>query len=292
MATNIFFNQNARNEQSLFEDLIIESLKIYGQDLYYLPRDLVNVDPFLGDDIPSRFNSSYRLEMYIENADGYDGDGDLMTKFGVELRDNVTLIVSRRRWKQTVARHDNEISSVRPREGDLIYVPLSKTMFEIMRVEHEQPFFQINNVPTYKLVCEKFEYSDEQLDTGVVTIDDIETVGYQQILTLADSADTSFLIGAIVRQQLAGGVEVTGEITAYNDSDNLLYVTHIGSNDDGFHLFAEDRVITSLDEDSDVITRMVTSVGETLNQVTAQNEDFADIDFIDFSETNPFGEPS
>ena len=119
MATNLYFSQKVQSEQNLYEDIVIESLKMYGQDVYYLPRDIVN------DDVPSRFNSSYKVEMYIENTEGFDGEGDLFTKFGVEIRDQATFVVARRRWTTTVNRFDNDINSERPREGDLVYLPLS-----------------------------------------------------------------------------------------------------------------------------------------------------------------------
>ena len=174
MARNPYFSQKVRSEQNLYEDIIIESLKMYGQDVYYLPRDTVNEDRILGEDVPSSFNSSYKVEMYIENTEGFDGEGDLFTKFGVEIRDQATFIVARKRWTQTVAKYDNDIDSVRPREGDLIYLSLSNSLFEITHVEHEQPFYQLSNLPTYKLRCELFEYNDENLDTGIEVIDDIE----------------------------------------------------------------------------------------------------------------------
>ena len=124
MATNQYFSQKVQSEQGLYEDIVIESLKMYGQDIYYLPRDIVNEDKIFGDDVPSRFNSSYKIEMYIENTEGFDGEGDLFTKFGVEIRDQATFVVARRRWTQTVNRYDNDISGDRPREGDLVYLPL------------------------------------------------------------------------------------------------------------------------------------------------------------------------
>ena len=98
MATNHYFSQVVKGEQRLYEDIIIESLKIYGQDVYYLPRDIINEDTILGEDVQSRYNSSHKVEMYIENTDGFDGEGDLFTKFGVEIRDEATFIVSRTRW--------------------------------------------------------------------------------------------------------------------------------------------------------------------------------------------------
>ena len=133
MATNLYFSQKVKSEQSLIEELMIEALKMYGQDVYYLPRDIVNLDKIFSDDVPSRFNSSYIIEMYIENTQGFEGQGDLFTKFGVEIRDQATFVVSRRRWNDTVRKYDNEITGNRPREGDLIFLTLSNTMFEIGR---------------------------------------------------------------------------------------------------------------------------------------------------------------
>lgn len=185
MAKSIYFSDKVKSEQNLYEDLVIESLKIYGQDVYYLPRDLVDEDKIFGEDASSSFNSSHKIEMYIENISGFEGQGDLFSRFGVEIRDEATFVVARRRWTQTVARHDSEISSERPREGDLIYLPLSNSLFQIMQVEHEQPFYQLSNLPVYKLRAELFIYNNEQLDTGVGEIDAIEEdFGYQYVVTI------------------------------------------------------------------------------------------------------------
>ena len=171
---NLYFSAGARSEQNLYEDLIIESIKIYGQDLYYLPRDLVNVDDVFREDPVSSFNSNYLLEMYVDNIDGFDGEGDLFTKFGVEIRDQVTFTVAKRRWQQTVMRYDNEITGTRPFEGDLVFTPFSKKLFQIMHVEHEQPFYQLNNLPVFKLQCELFEYNDEDFDVSNDAIGQLE----------------------------------------------------------------------------------------------------------------------
>lgn len=290
MATNLYFSQKVRSEQNLYEDIVIESLKMYGQDVYYLPRDIVNKDPIFADDIPSRFNSAYKIEMYIDNPEGFDGEGDIFTKFGVELRDQATFVVARRRWDQTVKRNDNEITGVRPREGDLVYLTLSNTLFEIMHVEHEQPFYQLSNLPTYKLRCEKFEYNDEDFDTDVEVIDTIEMTGYLVKLSLQDSSAKGFIIGNTASQTLASGITVSGDIVDYNDSSNILSIAHMGSDDSDFHEFVTSRVVISTDGDGNVLRRMVVAIGEQLNQPGAQNEEFSDnTDFIDFSETNPFG---
>jgi hypothetical protein len=304
MATNHYFSQKVKSEQNLYEDIIIESLKIYGQDIYYLPRDLVNEDKILGEDVPSRFNSAYKVEMYIENTEGFEGEGDLFTKFGVEIRDQATFIVSRKRWNQTVSRYDNEINSTRPREGDVIYLPLSNSMFQIMAVEHEQPFYQISNLPTYKLRCELFEYSDEDFDTDVEAIDDIEKrYAYQYRLTL-DSDSFGFVVGETVNQTLASGVIISGEVSKFSDSDNILHLIHVGANDGNYHTFATGRqIIGTTDRDFDNSITLpnysistVTAVLE-VNQLSKNEKNIffdtteTDLGFLDFTESNPFGDP-
>jgi hypothetical protein len=236
MAINPYFSQSVRSEQKLYEDIVIESLKIYGQDVYYLPRDIVNEDRILGEDVPSRFNSSYKVEMYITDVDGFDGEGDLFTKFGVEIRDAATFVVSRRRWDQTVRRYDNEIRVERPAEGDLIYLPLSNSLFQIMRVEHEQPFYQLSNLPTYQLRCELFEYNDEDFETGIEQVDDIENnYAYEYVLSL-DSSGNGFEVGESITQTLSSGVILSGEVSSWIDSSSTLGLIHLGADDGNFHL--------------------------------------------------------
>lgn len=197
MARNIYFSEQVRSEQSLYEDIVIEALKIYGYDMYYLPRDIINRDDLLNEDVSSRFNSSYMIEMYVDNIEGFDGQGDIFQKFGVEIRDNVTLTMSRRRWNQAIKRHDNELTSERPLEGDLVYVPFSRKLFQIMRVEHEQPFYQINNLPTYKLYCELYEFAGDDFDTGVAIVDEIErSYAYKYILSFT-SGDNATATAAL-----------------------------------------------------------------------------------------------
>jgi len=297
MATNLYFSQKVHSEQGLYEDIVIESLKMYGQDVYYLPRDIVNEDKVFGDDVPSRFNSSYKIEMYIENTEGFDGEGDLFTKFGVEIRDQATFVVARRRWTQTVNRFDNDISGDRPREGDLVYLPLSNSMFQIMAVEHEQPFYQISNLATYKLRCELFEYNDENFDTDIDAIDNIERdYAYEYVLTL-DSDGGGFTVGETITQTLADGVVMSGEVSAWNGDDNILRLIHVGADDGNYHTFVTNRQVkggTDLDILGNRAYATVSAVTED-NQISEneQNSDFSTIsdDFLDFTESNPFGDP-
>jgi hypothetical protein len=175
MATNFYFQAGIpggkSSEQSLMEDIIIECLKIYGFDTYYLPRQAVNEDLILGEDVLNKYSSAFPLEMYMQNVTGFEGDGDLMSKFGVEIRDTATFIVSRRRWDEVIARSGDAVLTTRPAEGDIIYFPLTKAFFEIKFVESTDPFFQVGKLYVYKLQCELMQYSSEIFDTGVSEID-------------------------------------------------------------------------------------------------------------------------
>ena len=297
MATNLYFSQKVNSEQNLYEDIVIESLKMYGQDVFYLPRDIVNEDRVFGDDVPSRFNSSYKVEMYIENIEGFDGEGDLFTKFGVEIRDQATFVVARKRWTDTIARYDNDINSVRPREGDLIYLPLSNSMFQIMAVEHEQPFYQLSNLAVYKLRTELFEYNDEDFDTNVAAIDAIEQdYAYEYLLTL-DSSGGGFTIGETVNQTLASGVVMRGEVSAWSNETLQLGLVHVGADDGKYHEFIPGRQVIGTTDLDRLGTKAKATVSTTAedNQIR-QNEQYTDFstigaDFLDFSEDNPFGDP-
>jgi hypothetical protein len=297
MATNLYFSQKVNSEQNLYEDIVIESLKMFGQDVYYLPRTIVNEDKVFGDDVPSRFSSSYKIEMYIENVEGFDGEGDLFTKFGVEIRDQATFIVARRRWISTINRYDNDINSERPREGDLVYLPLSNSMFQIMAVEHEQPFYQLSNLVAYKLRCELFEYNDEDFDTNVAAIDDIEQDhAYEYQLTL-ENVTGNFTVGETINHVLADGAILKGEVSGWSSATNILKLVHVGADDGNYHEFVVGRDLegtTDLDLVGTKAVGTVLSVTED-NQISEneQNTDFSTIgaDFLDFTEDNPFGDP-
>ena len=161
-------------EKKLFEDLILEGLKIYGHDVYYLPRTLVNQALILGEDVASKFNAAYLCEMYMDTTEGFGGEQELISKFGLEIREDSTFTVSKRRWNDLVEDPATLIKADRPNEGDLIYFPLMNSFFEIQFVEDQEPFFQLGNLPVYKLRVTRFEYSSERLDTGVSDIDAAE----------------------------------------------------------------------------------------------------------------------
>ena len=291
---NPYFSQSVRSEQNLYENIIIESLKIYGQDVYYLPRTIVNEDTILGDDVPSQFNSSYKIEMYVENTEGFDGEGDLFTRFGVEIRDEATFVVARKRWNSAVGKYDNEITGERPREGDLIYLPLSRSLFQINHVEHEQPFYQLSNLPIYKMRCQLFEYNDENLNTDVDAIDAIERDNsFKYILTLNGTSPV-ISIGDTATQTISSGVTMSGEVASWSDSDQKLHLIHCGASDGKFHNFLTSTTIT-LSGDARVDSDFTVTALAQDNQISEneQNDAFSTLstDFLDFTEDNPFGDP-
>lgn len=175
MATvNQFFQSGRtigrRSEQDLYEDLIIESMKIYGFEVYYIPRTEFNEDKVLTEDYLNSYENAYPIEMYMQNTSGFEGDGELLTKFGLEIRDSANFVVSRRRWNQIVASQGKTILQ-RPAEGDVVYFPLTKSFFEIRKTEAQTPFFQLGKLYVYTLQCELMQFSNERFNTGVSEID-------------------------------------------------------------------------------------------------------------------------
>lgn len=167
MPVNPYFNNyNSIAEQSLIEDLIIETIKMYGMNINYLPRTLGAEDLLLNEDDLSTFTVAQPIETYIKNVDGFEGEGDFLSKFGLQIRDSMTLSIAQRRFNTDL------FTQVRPNEGDLIFFPLNGKMFEVMHVEHEAIFYQFGKLQTYDLRVELFEYSGERFNTGVPEIDD------------------------------------------------------------------------------------------------------------------------
>ena len=161
-------------EKRLYEDLIIEGLKIYGQDVYYLPRTLVNRDLILGEDMLSKFSSALLLEAYMETTEGFAGEQEIVKKFGLEIREDTTFMIAKKRFNQAVDEKATLVAEGRPNEGDIIYYPLMNSFFEIQFVEDQEPFFALGQLPVYKLRVTRWEYSSEKLDTGLEAIDSAE----------------------------------------------------------------------------------------------------------------------
>ena len=166
------------SEQNLYEDLIIECLQIYGFEVYYIPRTSFNEDRILVEDPLNYYENAYPIEMYLENTNGFEGEGDLLTRFGVELRDTASFVVSRRRWDKEVGSKGQTVLAARPAEGDVLYFPLTKSYFEIRKVEGDTPFYQLGKLYIFRMQCELMQFSSETFNTGVDEID-----------TYADSID-------------------------------------------------------------------------------------------------------
>ena len=174
MALNTYFSNGSKAEQRLYEDIIIEAVKIYGHNVYYLPRKIVKDNAILNEDAISKFDDAFVIEMYLDSIDSYEGDGKFISKFGLEFRDQIGLVVAKRRWNQLVSKFGYLENTTVPKEGDLIYFPMIKTLFEIKYTDTEKVFYQLKNLPTIRLVCEVFEYRDQELNTGVTAIDNFE----------------------------------------------------------------------------------------------------------------------
>ena len=251
MPTNVYFDTGTTSEQRLYEDLIIEQLKIYGQDVYYLPRKLANKDTIFGEDPASSFDDSYIIEMYVDNTDGYMGEQEIIKKFGLELRDDIVFTLSKLRWEMLI-KNNSDLVAERPQEGDLVYFPTTKAFFEIQFVEHEQPFYQQSALPVYKLSCTRWEYSSERLDTGITAIDTVED---------NLSVDT---------MQFQFALE--------NETGSLLLESDLGA------------INYFLNEDFTMKTQQPVDDGKAFEDKAGTTTTSTGDDILDFSERNPFGE--
>ena len=226
MALNPHFLQGSRGEQRLIQSLVNEHLKIYGIDVTFIPRKFVNQSTIIEEVTASKFDDYFLIEAFVENYDGYAGAGDVLTKFGMSLRDEVTLVISKERFEEFIAPFmdsgdDFELSS-RPREGDLVFFPLGQRLFEIKFVEHEQPYYQLGSNYVYKLKCELFEYEDEVIDTSIEAIDtQVEDVGY-----IADLQLVGIGITALATPVVSTGV--VREIFLNNDGSGFTGTPIIG----------------------------------------------------------------
>ena len=311
MPRSVFFSQAVKSEQTLYEDLVIESLKIFGQDVYYIPRTLVNRDNVLNEDPASKFDDAYLIEAYLENIDGFEGQGDLFSKFGLEIRDEATFVISRRQWEKSIGIFSSDITNPRPQEGDVIFLPMTNSFFEISYVEDDSPFYQLSNLPVYRMQCSLFEYADEDFDTGIESIDDkTGASAYSVTLDLAITGGNHMEVGEYVKQAVgttATGTDiiVRGEVIDRTKSSDTISQISVGyievTNSDGkVKEFIASSSIPLVGETSGFVSYITKVYGLTDTTQTfdtdggSQNVDFENFadGFIDFSETNPFGDPS
>ena len=303
MPTNVYFNHAVQSEQDLHEDLVVESLRFYGHECFYLPRTIVDEDELFGEDNSSKFGDAYQVEMYIENTEGFEGEGDLLSKFGVEVRDQATFVLSRRTWQRFISLDSNLAVSTRPQEGDLIYFPLGNQVFEIRFVEHENPFYQLGKLNVFKLQCETFEYSHEEIDVGIAELDNIEDKFSYQVSMVLGAGSGDFQIGEVVTQTVNTGKTVSGNVVSYTsqgESTKTLKVNNITFSDTDTPASNTMFVLSSNANAGNIVgatsnaTRSITTAPDqyvTPNDPLADNKDFetAGANIVDFSESNPFG---
>jgi hypothetical protein len=229
---NPFFLQGSNSEQGLIQDLINEHLKIYGVDVYYLPRQYLTEKKVIEEVIESQFSFAYPIEAYVDSYEGYAGQGTILSKFGIQEMDDLTLIISKERYETYISSliknlPDAKLTS-RPKEGDLIYFPLGNKIFEIKYVEHEKPFYQLKKNYVYELTCELFRYEDEVIDTGLDFIDDPNSVGDGD--GTGDSTDGIVPYGNLQILQMVGiGTTATATGSIVNGGVRFVTITNRGS---------------------------------------------------------------
>lgn len=292
MATSNYFNnfsERPTSENLFLEDLIVESIQIMGHDVKYLPReDIGDVDELFGENIQSKFNRAYTMEMYLANVEGYEGDGDFFSKFGVEIRETSNFVIARR----TFERYMPSSIAMRPREGDLIYVPMLQKIFEIKFVEQELLFYSLGkrNAYIYELRCEVFRYSQEDFNTGSAEIDDIENTFAYTVELAMGNGNGNFYPGEMVYQGATANIalaDAVAEVTEWDMTAKKLQVVNVRG---------------SFTPTQNVVGELSGAVYNLVNSDTLADPSTYDIsdnkiiqdeatEFIDLSEINPFGVP-
>ena len=281
MPTNLYFNNTTSSaEQELINDLTSEVIKIHGMDVFYIPRTVVKEDLLLGEDVLSAFSTAFEIEMYLKTVEGFGGEGDLVTKFGLDVRDEVIFTVHKDRFNLAT-------DMDKPLEGDLVFLPINKGLFEIKFVEHEQPFYQSGKNYSFDLTCELFQYSEEQLETGIEDIDDIEreqSAAIDLLLTAGGSGtftiDEAVYQGSSLADATGKGIVVswttaTRTLRVNDTSGTFVAATNITGATSGAVWS-----LTSFDDQA----LPTTPFADNLEFETEGDA------ILDFTETNPFGE--
>lgn len=308
MPTNPYFKFQS-TEQNVTEDIAIEIIKMMGKELWYIPREFINLDRFFGEDQLNRFTKAYPIEMYISTYSGFEG-GEVISKFGIENKDRMTVVISKKRFNKEIT--TNSVDITRPREGDLIYFPLSKTLFEINFVEHELPFYQLDKNYVFTLVCETFTYSAESFNTGNENIDAVNDFK-QKIYNFFINAQASGFSAAYNSAIRGGKYSITGSLagttayfrlldfdlsgntltTEFMSLDGITFSSKIIRNEVNGLTFSANTTNASgdyglvnivLDDDAGEVPPMDYQRG-----FTGSGSKF-DMEIIDFTETDPFSE--
>jgi hypothetical protein len=288
MATNLYFNNvTSHAEQELINELTSEVIKIHGMDVFYIPRTIVKEDLIIGEDVLSKFSSAYEIEMYLKGTEGFGGEGDLVSKFGLDVRDEVIFTVHKDRF--------NLITSMdKPLEGDLVFLPINKGLFEIKFVEHEQPFYQSGKNYSFDITCELFQYSEEQMETGIEDVDQIERdESYAIDLVMSTGGSGAFTVDeAIYQGANLAAATFKGIVVSWNATTRVLRLNDISGN-----LGA----VATTGDTSGAVWSLSSTTDPTgkadLDQVLPTDPNADNLEFeieadsiLDFSESNPFGD--
>lgn len=289
MATSHYFRNyagTASNQSRLYEDIIAESIRMMGHDVFYMPREnWDDTDTLFGENVESKFERAYQIDMYIANVNGWEGQGEFFSKFGLEIRQGVNFIISRRTFDKYIP----STIAIRPREGDLIYVPIMKQIFEIKFVEEELLFFTLGKKEPYiyELRCEVFRYSNEKMDTGMDIIDQIEN-NNSYTISLNLSGTGNYNIGETVYQgnNLATAT-TTAEVSDWTPITRNMKVINIKG-----QFVNTANVKGSISNTSSAITSSDT-LGDHVFYDIFDNKILQDEanTFVDMTEVNPFGNP-
>jgi hypothetical protein len=327
LATNPYFTNGTSGEKTLYEDLIIESIRIHGLDVYYVPRTIERIDQIMNEAAVSTFVDAFPIELYVESYDSFEGDGTLLSKFGLEIRNQMRVAIAKRTWNTQVGSYGRGYNSYRPTEGDLIYIPLTKGLFEVKFVDVKTPFYQLQNLPVYKINLELYEYRGERIDTGIPEIDAFQSkfaagikFDYNYLYALSIRTDSGgntrvlsdgttirvtveygvtiipFAAGDRISIDYADGVVVgTAEILEVTDS--TIKISDIVYNDGRVREFTTSVLLTNETTGSVAGITRVYGLDDTDEDITdddvfAKNATFqtAADELIDFTESNPFGE--
>lgn len=294
MPRNTYFTFGRNSERQLFQSLISEAVKFAGMDCRYIPREIIQLDTILNEDTISNFSDSYLIEMWNESFDGFAGEGSILSKYGLEIREQITLVVSRNRWTESVGRYDENLS--RPREGDLIYVPFPKMLVQVKYVDVKKPLAQLGGEMIWRVVCETYEYENHKIDTGIVEIDSIRDMKANKTIVDVEYATTTgrFRMNESVTLTLPSTLTATCEVISIEGT--RLGLSAITFQDKRFHELAPATIITNADGVEAEITFVHTTANSDdsvifKNDPAAQNASFdnAAVELIEFNESNPFG---
>lgn len=306
MPTNPYFKDYS-GEQDVTEDLTIEIIKTMGRDMFYIPRNIVSLDKIFGEGKQVNYEYAVPIEMYIDSVSGFQGQGDIASKFGIEIKDNIFLTLSKKRFTQEIQTRFSTIT--RPREGDLIYFPLSKSVFEINFVEHENPFYSLGKLYSYRLTCELFTYDQETVSTGNTDIDAVQSENRQYTTLYAIGTDQGItahgyyagetvyqVLGVSGANALEANATATGVVAFQTDyagiEVELINIT--GNFVSGSTLKGKDSGVECLVQSGGSLTNNIVMTNNEDKTPAGDNDEIeteaTKLDLFDFTQVDPFSE--